>query len=129
MADSTTPLDTVAADQAGKEITVDELFDAHSPASGFGRHASACAGLVWAYYPAVMMISGTPTKIAGGTLTLTASVTNYVRLNSGGTISVLTSAPSGWPGPLASGAFALYEIVCGADGPTSWQDWRPSFNG
>ncbi len=129
MADSDANLDTVSFYSAGKEITVDELIDMLSPGGGFGRHASECAGLTWAYYGGVMMISGTPTKIANGTVALTASTTCYLRLSkTTGVVDFVTSAPSGWPGPV-SGYWALYEIIVGANAPTSWQDWRPTFNG
>lgn len=124
MADSTTNVDTVAASQAAKDVTVDELVDALSPALTFGRHASECAGLVWGYYGGRFNISGSPTAVVNGTLTLTASATCYVRVNSStGVVDFVTSAPAGWPAP--TGYFALYEIVVGTDAPTSWIDLRP----
>lgn len=129
MADSDDPLDQVTFYQAGKEVTLDELVDQLSPSGGFGRHHSECAGLVWAYNSGVMLISNVPTKIAKGTVTLTASTTCYLRLSkTTGAVDFVTSAPSGWPGPV-SGFWALYEIVVGTDAPTSWKDWRPTFNG
>lgn len=124
MADSTTHVDTVAASQAAKDVTVDELVDALSPALTFGRHASECAGLTWAYYGGRLNISGSPTAIVNGTITLTPSVTCYVRVNaSTGVVDFVTSAPVGWPAP--SGYFALYEIDVGTDAPTDWTDLRP----
>ena len=124
MGDSVPLIDQVADSQAGASVTVDELFDAVSQSMLYGRHASACAGLAWAYYGGVFNISGMPAAIASGVLTLTASATNYVSVNnSTGVVSVVTSAPAGWPAP--SGATALYQIVVGTDAPTSWTDWRP----
>jgi hypothetical protein len=129
MADSTTNLDLISASQAQKEVTANALFDAGSPGSAFGRRASTCSGLTWGYYGGVMGVSGTPTVIANGTKTLTASTTNYLYLTSAGVVTVTTSTPSGWPGPLSAGAIALYEIVCGANSATSWTDYRLSWTG
>lgn len=126
MASSTTNLDTISASQAQKEVTANGLFDAASPATGFGRRASTTVGLTWGYYGGTCIVSGTPTVVANGTKTLTASTTNYIYLNSSGVVTLTTSAPSGWPGPLASDAIALYEIVTGADTVTSYTDYRVS---
>lgn len=124
MSNSTTILDQISQSQAQKEVTANALFDAASPGMAFGRHASACAGLVWGYYGGVIVPGGVPTQIANGTLTLTASATNYIKVTSAGVVSAATSAPSGWPGPLAGGDMALYAVVCGASAVTSWTDYR-----
>jgi hypothetical protein len=119
-----TTIDTISQSQSQKEVTANSLFDASSPSFAFGHRISTSAGLTWGYYGGVINIAGTPTVIANGTVALTASTTNYIRLNSDGTLSVLTSAPAGWPGPLASSATALYAVVTGAASPTSWTDYR-----
>jgi hypothetical protein len=124
MADSTSNIDTISASQAAKEVTANGLFDSFSPASQFGRRASTCVGLTWGYYGGVVDISGTPTTIANGTVTLTASTTNYVKRSGAGVVSVVTSAPSGWPGPLSAGVVALYTVVTGSSTVTSWTDHR-----
>jgi hypothetical protein len=121
---STTNLDQILANQSQKEVTANALFDATSRATGFGRRASGCTGLTWAYYGATVDVAGTPTIIANGTITLTASTTNYLYATSSGTVTKTTSTPSGWPGPLASSAVALYSIVTGTNTVTSYTDYR-----
>ena len=93
MADSTSNLDLISQSQAQKEVTANALFDPTSPASGFGRHASACAGLTWGYYGGTINISGTPTQFGNGTVTLTASATNYIYLDTAGAVQITTSIP------------------------------------
>lgn len=124
MANSTTNLDTISVSQAGKETTANGLFDAHSTASGFGRRASTSSGLTFGFYGATILVAGVPTQIANGTIALTASTTNYLYSTSAGVVTKVTSAPAGWPGPLASNAFALYQIVTGATTVTSYTDYR-----
>lgn len=123
MSNSTSQLDLISSSQASKEVTANALFDAAFNSMLFGRRSSKTAGLTWGYYGGNKNVSGTPTFVANGTVTLTAGVTNYVReLN--GVVSVVTSAPSGWPGPLAGGYNALYEIITGSSTVTSYLDWR-----
>ena len=124
MANSTTNIDQISTSQAQKEVTANSLFDSFSPASFGGRHASACTGLTWAYYGGNLILGGAPTAVANGTLTLTASTTNYIYVDSSGVLHVTTSIPGSWPGPLASNAVALYTVVVGASTATSWTDWR-----
>ena len=124
MADSTTHLNTISASQASKEATANELFDAHSPASLFGRNADLCAALTWGYYGGkYRKADGTVITKANSTVSLTASATNYI-LETDGVVSKVTSAPASWPGPLASDAKALYAVVCDASGVTSYTDYR-----
>lgn len=124
MANSTTNLDTISSTQAQKEVAVNELLDAASPSAALGRHASACSGLVWAYYGGTILVGDTPTQISNGTVTLTGSDTNYVYVDSSGDVVCTTSAPASWPGPLAGDAIALYEIVTGSATVTSYTDYR-----
>src|ERR1022692_723934 len=124
MANSTTNLYSILQSQSQKEVSANALFDAASPSTGFGRNASACVGLTWAYYGGTIQVSGTPTQIANGTVTRTASTTNYIYLTAAGVVTITTSIPGSWPGPLAASAAALYTVIAGASGPTSWSDWR-----
>lgn len=124
MADLVTNLDSILQSQSQKEVTANALFDAASPATLFGRHASACAGLTWGFYGGKFVIAGTPTSIANGTIALTASATCYVRVaKATGVVSFVTSPPSGWPGPVA-GYFALYDLTTGPATVTGGNDWR-----
>ena len=81
MADSTTPLFTLSASQNNQEARINELFDAASPATYFGRNADTSTGLTWGYFAAKVLINGTPTTVASGTKTLTASATNYISVS------------------------------------------------
>lgn len=118
MSNSTTLLDTIAVNQSNKESVANALFDAASPAMLWGRHASACSGLTWGYYGGTYYAAGTANAIADGTVTLTASTTNYVYADATtGAVSVNTT---GFP----TGAVPLYSIVTGATTVTSYTDER-----
>lgn len=118
MSNSTTLLDTIAANQAAKEVVVNALLDAASPSTLWGRHASACNGLTWGYYGGNYQVGATANAIANGTLTLTASTTNYVYASaSTGAVSVNTT---GFP----AGSIPLYSIVTGTTTVTSYTDQR-----
>lgn len=114
MSNSTTLLDTIASNQAAKEVVANALFDAASPAMIWGRHASACSGLTWGYYGGTYAAN----SISNGTLTLTASTTNYVYGdNATGAVSVNTTG-------VPSGKIPLYAIVTGSTSVTSYTDLR-----
>jgi hypothetical protein len=99
-------------------------LDAMSPAALFGRRALTTAALTWGYVGGKYRKSdGTVITIANGTVSLTASATNYI-LETDGVVSKVTAAPSGWPGPLANSAKALYAVVCDGSGVTSYTDYR-----
>lgn len=124
MADSNTHVPQVTASQASKEVTVNMVNDANSPAGLFGRNGITTTGLTWGYLGGkYRKANGTMLTIANTTLALTASATNYI-LETDGAVSKVTAAPTGWPGPLASSATALYEVVCGASAVTSYTDYR-----
>lgn len=118
MASSTTNLDTISVSQAGKETTANEMFDALSPASLFGRRASTCAGLTWGYYGGPIMVDGVATAIANGTVALTTAATNYIEATRAGVVSANTTA-------FTAGRVPLYTAVAGASTVTSYTDHRP----
>lgn len=118
MSNSTTLLDTIATNQANKEVVANALFDAASPAMLWGRHASACSGLTWGYYGGTFAVGATLNAIANGTVMLTASTTNYLYASATtGTVSVNTT---GFP----AGSIPLYSIVTGAATVSSYTDER-----
>jgi hypothetical protein len=124
MANMTTNIDLIEVNQAQKEVVVNELMDAASPAAAYGRHASACVGLTWGYYGGVVPVSDVPTEIANGTVLLTASTTNYIYRDANGAVQVTTTLSSDWPGPLPTGEVALYEAVTDTDSVTDYTDLR-----
>ena len=68
-----------------------------------------------------MLINGVLTTIANGTVTLTASVTNYVGLSQAGTVVNTATTPN----PLH---IPLYTVVTGASTITSYTDTRTAKN-
>ncbi|WP_234744903.1 hypothetical protein [Burkholderia sp. WTPI3] len=118
MSNSTTLLDTIATNQAAKEVIANALFDAASPAMIWGRRASTTSGLTWGYYGGTYMVGTTANAIANGTVSLTASTTNYVCANaSTGAVSVNTT---GFP----AGSIPLYQILASSTGVSSYTDCR-----
>lgn len=117
MSDSTSKLTRLTTAQAGKEITVNELFDAASHALDFGRRQSS-SGLSFDYFGGRFLVDGVSTDIANGTIALTASTTNYVESNRAGVVSKNTSA-------FTPGSIALYKVVTGTAIVTSYEDHRP----
>lgn len=117
MAGSTSNLDLISVSQAAKEATANALFDAGSPATTFGRRLSTTTGLTWGYYGGTMLIGGTVTQIANGTLLLTGSATNYVEVSPLGVVSRNTTG-------FTAGSTPLYTVVTGASSITSWTDQR-----
>lgn len=123
MANSTTNVDTVIASQASKEVTINAALDAASQAMTYGRRASTSSGLTWGHYGGnVVKTDGTMAQIANGTLTLTASNTNYiVAAKATGAVSVST-ATTNWLNQ--ADYWRLYSVVTGAATVTSYTDSR-----
>ena len=123
MANSTTHIDGIVASQSAKEVTANAFFDAASQAATYGRRASTSSGLTWGYYGGnVVKADGVLAQIANGTLTLTASATNYiVAAKATGAVSVST-ASTNWDN--ATDYWRLYSVVAGASSVTSYTDHR-----
>jgi len=117
MADSTSLFQQLSSSQAGKEATVNELLNAVSP-SAFGARKQSSSGLSWDYYGGRILVDGVSTAIASGTLTLTASTTNYVEATRAGVVSKNITG-------FTAGSIALYKVVTGTDTVTSYEDHRP----
>lgn len=117
MANSTTNLDLIATAQASKEVTANDLFDAGSPATLYGRRATSTSGLTWGFYGGDILVDGVLTEIANGTVALTASATNFVEATRAGVVSANTTG-------FTAGRIPLYEVVTGAATVTSYTDRR-----
>jgi len=79
MADSTTHLDTIVQGSGSQDVQANALYDAASPAMLFGRRAASTTGLTWGYYGGnVTKSDGTQSTVANGSVSLTASTTNYI---------------------------------------------------
>lgn len=116
MSDSTTQLDQLASSQSSKEVRINELADAMSPVALGGRRASTTTGLTWGFYGGKILVNGVATSIANGTVTLTASATNYVSLSPAGVVQVATSRH-------AANA-PLYTVITATASVTSYTDER-----
>lgn len=117
MANSTTNLDLIATAQASKEVTANDLFDAGSPATLYGRRATSTSGLTWGFYGGDILVDGVLTEIANGTVALTASATNFVEATRAGSLSANTTG-------FTAGRIPLYEVVTGTATVTSYTDRR-----
>ncbi|WP_175683831.1 hypothetical protein [Burkholderia cenocepacia] len=119
MADSTTNIDQISSTQANKELTMNALTDAASPAMLWGRRAPASIGLTWGYYGGRFVDNaGTAHTIANGTVTLSASTTTYIYADN--VTGAVSSNTTGFP----VGKVPLYSVVTGASQVTSWLDYR-----
>jgi len=79
MSDSNTHIDGIVQGQGSQDLAANAAFDAASPAMLYGRRASTCSGDVWGYYGGNVTLSdGSQTTKANGTLSLSASVINYI---------------------------------------------------
>lgn len=123
MANSTSNIDLIAQSQASKEVTVNAALDALSPASTYGRRQSTCSGLTFGYYGGnVTLSSGTMSQIANGTLTLTASATNYIVANKATGAVSFSTATTNWND--SANYWRLYSAVVGSATVTSYTDSR-----
>jgi hypothetical protein len=121
MSDSTTLIDTIASGQLQPEVTANQYFDAASPASLFGRRGSQTSLLSWAYYGGTMLVDGVLTDIANGTVTLTASATNYIEATRAGVVSKNTTG-------FTAGRIPLYVVTTNTTTVTSYTDERATWD-
>lgn len=117
MSDSTSLLTQLTAGQASKEATVNEMLNALSQ-TAFGGRRQSSSGLAWDYFGGRILVDGVSTAIANGSVTLTASTTNYVESTRAGVVSNNVTA-------FTAGSVALYKVVTGASTVTSYEDHRP----
>lgn len=118
MSDSTTHLDTIATASTQKEVKVNEMSDALSIASAFGRRASTISGLTWgAYGIGRWYINATETVKANWTLAITASATRYLSIDRSLAASEVATA-------FAADKLALFKIVTGTASHSSYEDHR-----
>jgi len=118
MADSTVNLDMLSPSQSQKEVTANALFDAASPATIFGRRASACAGLVFGYYGGRVEGSSVP----NGTVTATGSNTNYVVAHRTTYAVTISTANTNWNDTATYGR--MYKLTAGASTISAYEDHR-----
>lgn len=102
-------LDLLADARENKEEAANNIWAALSHNAVYG--IKSISGLVVTFYGGNIDVAGTPTPIASQALTLDNNTTVYVYSTSAGVFTKTTSMPSGWPGPLAASAVAMYQFV------------------
>lgn len=118
MSDSNNLLDQLSTGQGNLPTRINELLDAVSPPSVYGRRAASCVGLTWGYYGG----RWGGIAVSAFTLTLTPSANNYLVVNrSTGVISTSTSTTN-WNDATNYGR--VYLVVTGPGTVTSYQDHR-----
>lgn len=123
MSDYTALLDTISQSQSQKEVTANSALLAAWPAMMFGRRDSTSTGLTWGYYGGRM----NGTSVANGTLSLTASNTNYVVVNRTTLAVSVSTATTNWNDTANYGR--AYQVTVGASAPTDWLDKRADTGG
>lgn len=93
------------------------LVDALSPTSLGGRNAATTTGLTWGYYGGRIYNGGARSLVANGTVSLTASATNYVQMTTAGVVSVNTTG-------FTTGQIPLYQVTTGTSTVTNYIDQR-----
>lgn len=125
MASITSNLNLVSPSHAAKEVTINALFNANSPAA-FGGIASI-NGLQVTIYGGVIFRAGVATIVANATLSLTASRRNCVYLRNDGVIAIASA--TGTPAVdtiIPSDAILFYVIDVGTSTISSYTDYRAS---
>lgn len=122
MANSTSPVPQVV-EGSNAVAKINQINDANSQGLIGGRDASTTALLTWGYLGG--RIGGI--NVSNGTVTLTASSTNYlVMAKATGVVSVST-ATTNWND--SANYWRLYQITVGTTAPTSYLDERTSERG
>jgi hypothetical protein len=99
------------------------IYDAASPATLYGRRSASTSGMTWGYYGGnVTKSDGTQTTIANGTLTLTASNTNYIIAQKSDGVVSSSISTTNWND--TANYWRLYSVVAGASSITSYTDER-----
>lgn len=114
-----TTLKQIQQNQIQKEVTINENFNATSPSGIFALKNSSTSGLVFGYYGGIYNNnSGVQITISDGTITLTASSTNYVELNlTNNTVEKNTTS-------FTSGKVPIAQITTSTNSITNFLDKR-----
>lgn len=118
MPDLSTQLTQISPSQGAKEVTANGLFDALGHLVIGARRAEGCLGLTWGYYGA----RWGGTLVANGTLTLTATATNYIVIHRTTGAITASATTTNWADQTTYGR--LYKVTTGASAVTDYQDHR-----
>lgn len=118
MSDSTTPFGTISTSQGNQTAKANALFDASAPVAIYAKNAANTSGLTLGYHGGKISVNGVVTVIADGTVSLSASTTNYVEANpSTGAVTKNTTA-------YTPGYWRIGRAVTGTASITTWYDDR-----
>lgn len=118
MSDSTTPFGTISTSQGNQTAKANALFDASAPVAIYAKKAADTSGLTLGYHGGKISVNGVVTVIADGTVSLSASTTNYVEANpSTGAVTKNTTA-------YTPGYWRIGRAVTGTASITTWYDDR-----
>ena len=123
MADATALLDQISSSQAQKEVTANAALLAAWPAMMFAKRDSASSLLTWGYYGG--RLNGA--SVGNGTLTLTASNTNYIVVNRSTLAVSVSTTTTNWNNTGTYGR--AYQVTVGTSAPTDWDDVRLAGDG
>ena len=118
MSDSTANLDQVSSTAIQRETTINALLDAASPSTIYGRRASTCTGLTFGYYGGRM----NGTSVANGTVSATASNSNYVVAHRTTLAVTVATSTTNWNDTATYGR--MYKLTAGASSVTAYEDHR-----
>jgi hypothetical protein len=121
MSNQSSNLDLLTSGQASKEVTTNDLFDAGSTSTTFGRRATATAGLTWGYYGGTVSVSGVLQQVPNGTVTLSNNATNYLEWDPSASPTGVIKNTSGWTG---GSVIPLYKVTTSGGNVTNYEDWR-----
>ena len=118
MSDSTTPFGTISTSQGNQTAKANALFDASAPVAIYAKRAATTTGLTIGYHGGKISVNGVVTVIADGTVSLSASTTNYVEANPAtGAVTKNTTA-------YTPGYWRIGRAVTGTASITTWYDDR-----
>ena len=116
-------MDQINSAQASPEIIINENFEALADLAVYAKKASTTTGLTWGYYGG----RWAGFAVTDGTLTLTASATNYiVAAKATGVLSVST-ATTNWAD--TTNYAKVYQVVTGTATITSFTSYRVGGSG
>jgi hypothetical protein len=123
--DGSTAQSWTAGSNVSVDIRVDKSFlsdaqnriGAISSATVFGPRDAGTSGLVYGYFGGQLSVDGVNTSISDGSVTLTASQTNYVERDQSGTVSFNTTG-------FSADKFPIAEVVTNSTDITSITDRR-----
>ena len=121
--DYSTPLGSIAIGQGDQATKANGLFNATSPAALYGLNYATTTGLTFGYHGGhPTLSSGAIGTIADGTLTLTASTTNYITAPKETGTPGTSTATTNWNDK--ANYWRLYSVVTNTTGITGHTDYR-----